>query len=309
MPRFRARRGITMIELIIAMTVGLIVLGTVVAYVGTTDRNMSASTAREDYARKARYLGLAFRRDIGEAGTGIESATTWGTVSVSGDTISLLRVYYDPEAEIGYPVMLVDPAATYTSETLCGTACITVPDSIADALEPGDVARIQVGPSVRRLGIVASLDPGAIPAGSRQLRFFPVDSVLHRASVSASLPVPGITSASYVQRLEMVAYWRDADNILWRATNFDPATGALEGELLVTGCTAFEVLLVFADGTTGTQVNANVAGRRYTDINAINIVATLESDLTDERVNDGVPLRRTYTWQVQPRNLIYERYR
>src|SRR5690606_30349010 len=128
--------------------------------------------------------------------------------------------------------------------------------------------------------------------------------------VSTNLPLAGITAANTtLQRLELVAYWRDADNNLWRATRMDPVTGAFVGDIIATGCSKFEARLIFADGTMHTHADASVPGRRYTDINAIQIVATLESDLTDLRINDGQPLQRTFTWQVQPRNLLYERNR
>jgi len=302
-----ARRGITIVELIVAMVVGLVVLGTVVAYVGTTDRSLQASTAREDYARKARFLGFAFRRDLGEAGTGIESYRTWGTVSVSGDTVSVLKVRYAPTAEPSFPIIVVPASATATSNTMCGNACFLTARGGEQSVEPGMVARVQVSPSLRRLVVVSTVTR----QGQRTaIAVRSADSVLHRASVTRDAPLTELTPGNtFLQALELVAYWRDAQNQLWRATRLDPSTGALDGEVVATGVVSFQVRVLFADGTVGSAVNAAVAGRRYTDVNGIRITATLESDLTDARINDGQPLRRTYTWLVQPRNLLYERSR
>ena len=42
----RNRAGLTLIELLITMIVGLVVLSTVTAYVRTTDRSITGATAR-----------------------------------------------------------------------------------------------------------------------------------------------------------------------------------------------------------------------------------------------------------------------
>ena len=61
---------------------------------------------------------------------------------------------------------------------------------------------------------------------------------------------------------------------------------------------------------------ANVAGCVSTAVrnlrfreSGITVRATLLSDYVDPRINGGLALRRTYTFRVQPRNLIYERNR
>jgi hypothetical protein len=135
---------------------------------------------------------------------------------------------------------------------------------------------------------------------------------LHHPSITNGAPVTAIsTTNTTVQRLDMIAYWRDAQNNLWRATRMDPATGALVGEIVTTGCTAFTARVIFQDGTTSAVSGADstVAGRTFSDINAVLITTTLKSDVVDSRINNGVALGRTYTFRVQPRNLLYERNR
>jgi hypothetical protein len=302
-----------MIELIVAMMIGLVVLATATSYVGTTDRNISASAAREDYARKARFVGLSLRRDLGEAGVGIMSRPTFGTVAVFNDTVTVLKVPFDPHQEQPYNLATDPPLSVVSSNAPanCGNSCMRLrrlASGAALTLAPGMVARIQAG-SDRRLVLVSAVaSPG--PSDSVAVQFRSMGRLLRRPSVLQSAPLTGMTSASTtVQRLDLVAYWRDGNDNLWRATRLDPATGDLVGEIVATGCTRFDVELVFRDGTVADSASASVAGRRYDDINAIRIHATLQSSVRDARLNAGQPLGRTYVWQIQPRNLIYERNR
>jgi Tfp pilus assembly protein PilW len=308
-----ARRGVTIIELIIAMVVGLVVLGTVTSYVGTTDRNMNAATAREDYARKARFLGLALRRDIGEAGVAIESTPTFGSVAVFGDTVSILKVPFQPNQEQPYNLATNPPLASVSSNASqnCGNSCMRLrrlSAGTALTITSGMIARIQSGTDRRLILINTVGTPGA--SDSIAVTFRSSARLLRRPSVLQASPISGMTSANTtVQRLDMVTYWRDASNNLWRATRMDPSTGNLVGEIVARGCTQFEVQLVFANGTVADSASATVAGQDYNDINLVRIRATIQSSVIDPRMNNGVPLERTYTWQIQPRNLIYERNR
>ncbi len=307
------RRGVTMIELIIAMIVGLVVLTTVTSYVGTTDRNLNAAAAREDYARKARFVGFSLRRDLGEAGVGIESRPTFGTVAVYNDTVTVLKVPFQPNQEQPYNLATNPALASVTSNATqnCGNSCMRLrrlAPGTPLTLAPGMVARIQAGNDRRLILVTSVASPGANDSVAVQFRS--MSRLLRRPSVLQATPVTGMTSATTtVQRLDVVAYWRDASNNLWRATRLDPTNGNLVGEIIATGCTQFEVQLIFRDGGVADSASATVAGRRYDDINAIRIRATLQSSVVDSRLNGGQPLARTYTWQIQPRNLIYERNR
>ncbi|HKS07031.1 MAG TPA: prepilin-type N-terminal cleavage/methylation domain-containing protein [Gemmatimonadaceae bacterium] len=309
-------RGFTLIELLIALVMGLIVLTTVTGYVRTTQRTINATTMRDDYARKARFLGLTLRRDIGEAGVGIESLRGWGAVSVIGDTIVVVKVPYTPNAEPAYTV--VPPAAaltptTHSNSAGCGNLCFRlrrVSAGTALTLQAGDVARVQQGTIRRLIGVTAV---GALtPSGSTDsisVQFLDLAALFRRPSIQQAPPLTGITiSNTTVQRLELVAYWRDASNNLRRATRID-ATGQLVGEIIATGCTQFEAWITFKNGGIADNADSTVTGRWFNDINAVNVRATMQADVIDPRVNGGVPLKRTYTYRVQPRNLLYQRNR
>ncbi len=69
--------------------------------------------------------------------------------------------------------------------------------------------------------------------------------------------------------------------------------------------------LVFADGDTLTQANAvdSDDSNDYDDIVGVRVRVTVMADRTDPRVNGGQLLKRTYEWQMSPRNLRYEKNR
>ena len=299
------------------MIVGLLVISTVTAYVRTTDRNITGAAARQDYTRKARFLGIALRRDIGEAGVGIQSMDDWGTVAVFGDTITVLKVPYDnpgPGQDPAYNIGLNPSSttnATSNATTNCGNSCFRLRrtgSGVALTLQSGMVAAVTQS-TVRRLIVINTVASGAA-SDSLAVTYRSTSTFLKRASIVQSTPLSGISNTNTtVQRLDLVAYWRDASNNLWRATRVNPSTGALQGELVASGCTAFTARLIFQDGTTATTADPTVAGHHYTNINGVIVTARFTSDIIDTRINGGVPLARTYTFRVTPRNLLYERNR
>lgn len=307
------RRGVTLIELLVAMVVGLAVLVTATSYVGSTHRHMTATAAREDYTRNARFLGLALRRDIGEAGVAIRSTPTFGSVAVFGDTITILKVPFEPNQEPAYNLATNPPLASVSTNATqnCGNSCMRLrrlSSGTPLTLASGMVARIQAGNDRRLILINTVSTPGV--GDSVSVTYRSTARLLRRPSVLQSTPLTGMTSATTtVQRLDLIAYWRDANNNLWRATRMNPTTGALVGEIIARGCTQFKVELVFANGAVADSASPTMLGRQYNNINMVRIRATLQSSVVDPRVNNGVPLQRTFTWQIQPRNLIYERNR
>jgi Tfp pilus assembly protein PilW len=322
----KPRAGLTLIELLLAMIVGLVVITTATSYVRATNTVVNGTSAREDYTRKARFLGLAFRRDLGEAGVGIESLKGFGSVAAFNDTIVILKVPYEPNQAPAYNVALNPPSTTNATTNSggsvgCGNTCLrlrrTSPGTALN-LEAGMVARIQKG-SIRRLVVVSDVGTGAA-SDSIAVTFRNVTGtagVMRRQSLSNSTsgsspgPVTGISNSNTtVQRLDLIAYWRDNSNNLWRATRIDPSNGEFSNpELIASNCSDFQVQLSFMDGTVADNADSTSTNRRYNQINAIIIRATLESDFIDPRSNGGLALKRTFTFRVQPRNLIYERNR
>jgi hypothetical protein len=315
--RLRGRAGLTLIELLLAMVTGVVVISSVAAYVRTTDGTIRGSNAREDYTRKARFLGLAFRRDFGEAGVGIESLRGFGSVAVFNDTVTILKVPFEPNQEPAYNVALNPPSTTNattnsSSSINCGTTCLRLRRTASGTpltLTPGSLARVQRG-TIRRLIVINTV---ASPAASDSVAvtFRSASAILRRPSITSGAPLGSISNTNtVVQRLSLVAYWRDASNNLWRATRINPANGAFsDAEIVATGVTEFEVRLVFQDGTIAANADSTVSGRHYNNINGILVRTTIQSDIVDPRANGGVPLQRSYVFRVTPRNLLYERNR
>ena len=72
--------GFTVIELIIALTLGTIVIAAAIRYVITEFRVLTANEIREEVTRNGRYMAVSLRRDLQRAGVGIETTKTFGTV-------------------------------------------------------------------------------------------------------------------------------------------------------------------------------------------------------------------------------------
>ena len=88
------RLGFTMIEMIIALLLGVIILSAAITFLITHLRMLEGSDIRENVERNGRYIGVLLRRDIQAAGIDIESTTNFGTVAVwpgaPNDTLMLI---------------------------------------------------------------------------------------------------------------------------------------------------------------------------------------------------------------------------
>ena len=88
------RAGFTLVELMIAMIVGLVVLAAATAVVASTWRGAAGGRMREGIERNARFMNSALNRDLSETGVGIASSVRFGSLSVRNDTIVILSVPY-----------------------------------------------------------------------------------------------------------------------------------------------------------------------------------------------------------------------
>jgi hypothetical protein len=300
------RPGLTIIELMIAMIMGLIVVSAATGFALSTTRQLIKNEGREDYARKARFIGMAFRRDVGEAGVSMSSNPGFGSVNVGGDTIVFLSRLWAPTEVPAYTV--VWDTASWTpvaDEGPCGTNCIFVRKSPANTalnLVPGDLSLLNVG-GARRLLLITEVNNGS-GADSAQVRFLNVTTLLRYPANLTGLTL--ITNTS-LYKLQSIIYWRDpSDSTLRRASNMTVA-GALNGQVVATAVVDWNTGVIFEDATSGDSLSVGTAGRAFTNINAAWARATVGSDRVDPR--DPAPLRRTYEWRAVPRNLIFERNR
>lgn len=300
------RAGLTLIELMIAMVMGLLVVSAATGFALSTTRQLLKNEGREDYTRKARFVGMAFRRDVGEAGVSMASNPGFGAVNVTGDTLIFLSRLWNPTEVPAYTVVWDTLSwVPIPDEGPCASNCVTLRKSPANTnvnLVPGDLALLTVG-AARRLLLITAVTQGAA-ADSATVTFLNVDTLLAFPS-----NMTGLTLApnSTIYKLQSVIYYRDAGtNSLLRASNMTVA-GALNGQVVATDVTAWEAGVIFEDGTSGDLLDPATAGRAFTNINAAWARAEIGTDRNDPR--DNTPLRRTYEWRAVPRNLIFERNR
>ena len=310
--RSRARRsalaqraGLTLIELMIAMVMGLIVVSTATGFALTTTRQLIKNEGREDYTRKARFVGMAFRRDVGEAGVSMSSIPGFGPVNVRGDTLVFLSRLWAPTEVPVYPVVWDGAWVPVANAGPCGANCVFVRKSPANTnvnLVAGDLALLTVGGARRLLLIIGVTQNGA--GDSARVLFRNADSTLAYPSNLSGLT---LIANSSLYKLQSVIYYREAaTNSLMRASNMTTA-GAPNGQVVSTGVTSWEAGVVFQDGTSGEFLSPGTTGRNFTNINAAWARAEIGADRLDPR--DPTPMRRTYEWRAVPRNLIFERNR
>ena len=97
-------RGFTLIELMIALSLGVLVLAAAVGFVVREMRTLAGSEIRQSLSRNARYIGVSLRHDVQRAGIEVSSTNSFGTVAVwpgtYGDTLLVLFNSEDEEIEL-----------------------------------------------------------------------------------------------------------------------------------------------------------------------------------------------------------------
>lgn len=311
-PRRSSALGFTLIELIIALMLGVVIMSAAITFLITHLRTLEGADIRENVNRNGRYIGVLLRRDIQAAGIDIESTTNFGTVAVwpgaPNDTLMILYVPFIPTSS---PIHDID--TTLVSEPPLGVGtctpdpCISVLKESAAVFDivPLDLARLQVQ-GTRRLILVNQVNE--LDCCTVDVSFSSMDSLFHQPSGLDNLQVK--LNGTFMQRLMPLIYYVDAQDQLIRAQRLY-ADGSPDGDVVAQGVEEFEVTLVFADGDTLTQANAvdSDDSNDYDDIVGVRVRVTVMADRADPRVNGGQLLRRTYEWQMSPRNLRYEKNR
>jgi prepilin-type N-terminal cleavage/methylation domain-containing protein len=294
------RGGFTLLELMIALIIGLVVLASAMAVTAGTWRSVRGVTIRDGVVRNARYIGVSLQRDVQETGVDLSSAPDFGSLATFGDTIAILRVPYTPAAAPQYALSTANFA-----NGVCGAACLEIQTGgVAPSLSVGDVARLQVSNS-RRLLYITSV---AAVAGGYRIQFVNAPRLLHHAAAIQGLAVTA--AGSFVQQLGLVVYYKSGLQLM-RATRLSAAL-APQGDPIASGMQAFTARLVFTDNAVVAQADSGSDGSAvndYDDIAALQVQATIQGDRTDPRVNNGLPVTKQLQWWFAPRNLIYERNR
>jgi prepilin-type N-terminal cleavage/methylation domain-containing protein len=302
--RFPAgRAGFTLVELMIAMIVGLVVLAAATAVVASTWRGIAGGRMREGLERNARFINEALQRDLSETGIDLASSVRFGSLSVRGDTIVILGVpYTNGLAAAAHTFQYGGPTLAPATGS-CGTYCVDV-DTVAWDLAANDVAILQSSNERRLIQVTNVALSGAIASVT-----FSADTVLlqHEAAYARNLQLPN--NGTVVRKMRFVSYWVEAGKLM-RAESLNP-DGTSAGELIATGVDSIRVSLVFSNGveaSTADPLDAD-GDNDWDDILAVRVLAWLQSDPTDLRVNNGQPVTRAYGWWFAPRNLRYEKNR
>ena len=304
--RLRARRGFTLVELLLSMTISMVVITSATGFALATWKSRRGWTIREAIDRNARFVGMSIARDAQEAGIGMESTPVFASVAGFGDTLSILSVPYEPNESPVYPIYNDGGASPdYPMGGNCGATCIEFNKSGGTyILAAGDMARLQVG-SERRLLLITSVTNN----GTRFRVFFKnQDWLLGRQSaLSDSLLLS--RSGSSIQKLKVVIYYHNpSTKTLMRAEKYT-ITGAPIGSAMATNVQDWDASLLFVgnfvhqsyDGfDTDTTNNGN-------KVIGVRVRANIKADRLDPGVNRGQLVTRWYEWNVAPRNLLYEK--
>jgi prepilin-type N-terminal cleavage/methylation domain-containing protein len=301
------RRGFTLVEILIALVIGLMVIGAAMTFAVNTVRSVTATGLREGVTRGSRFVAMSLERDFQATGVGIESTIAYGSVQVRGDTLVVLSIPFDTTMSPPYD-LIPPPAATnpLPAGGTCGATCLDLmkaADSTFD-IQPGDIARLQIG-GERRLIHVQSMTESDT---SVQLTFTNLPEILlHPASLSGGLLLDPFTT--YVQKVGPVGYWVESGNLL-RATRVK-SDGSLDGDIVAERIQAWEVKLIFQDGDEldNADPSDGDATNDFDDILGVRINAVIAADRVNRHVNAGALYTRSYAWRFTPRNLMYERNR
>jgi hypothetical protein len=305
----RGRAAFTIVEMLIAMIVGLLVLTLASQIVLAAVRSLSSSDARSFVDRQARFVGLSLQRDLQEAGVDLESSADFGSVHAYGDTLAILRVPYDSTPAVPsreYPSTFATRPGTGLGT--CGAFCLDLQRGTAP-FEPraGDVVLLQVA-NQRRLLVAGTVATGS---GTATLTWPSLTGFLGRryGLRNPDVRLDAQPLANIVRRVEATVYFRRADSLM-RATAFEPTTGAPQPQLLATGVSDFRVFLHFADGDSAATANSTDADGTNDpdDVTAVSVTAVLQPDPRDIRRGFSAE-PRTVRWFVAPRNLAYEKNR
>lgn len=306
--RTRRRRGFSLAEVLISMTVAMVVIASATSFSVSSWKTRRNWTVRETVDRDARFVGLSLARDVQEAGVALTSTPGFASIDTRGDTLTVLSVPYEPDEADVYPIFDDgDTLPTYPPGGTCGPTCIDF-QKVEGAydLQPGDIVNLQVG-STRRLLLLTSVQNQGGPLF--RVEFLPTTELVGRPSGLDSLLLA--RSGTTIQKLHLSMYWRDpGDQKLYRADRLN-SSGQPIATVMAGNVEAFDANLMFISGAEHGTYNGLDADTTNdgTDILGAKVRAKIRSTKSDPSVNGGVPIARWYEWKVAPRNLLYEKNR
>ncbi|MCU0622415.1 MAG: prepilin-type N-terminal cleavage/methylation domain-containing protein [Gemmatimonadaceae bacterium] len=303
------RRGFTLVELLAAMTIGLLVLGAATSFAINAWITQSRSQASEDTTRRGRYLATSLQRDVGEVGVFVSSSLRFGSLVVNGDTIGMLRVpTRDTSLSPSYLLRWNVASPPAAGVGTCGTHCLEVRKRSGRVeIAPGDLFLIRDdGTGSQRVLLATTVnDPNPTDTlAAVRVTFLNGVTRLWRwpSQMDSTISVPNST----VQKLAVAVYYRDG-NSLMRASSFNSA-GQLVPELMAAGISGFEASVFFANGTQADSAFPGDSLRNFCQVASVRALAQLTTDRpADPRIANSALVTRPMEMTFLARNLVYQR--
>lgn len=305
--------GFTIVELLIAMVVGLLIVGGSLALLNTARETSRTDRLRVELQQNARYALDMFNRDLQQAGQGMDPNTVFGIVAASDgggqpDTLYLLFVEPDtPDHSVKSPTM-----GREKSEVRLAVTC----DDPVDDIQAGDFVYLAKG-SARGIAEVMAVtrggggggcsdeDPPTKEIGQVTLTVTPVDGEGH------GWVFQGNESGAVAVKATPVVYYaadgEGTDRRLMRATSRQGTGWA--GAPIAESIVDFQVELVFSDGTAAPAADPadGDPDNDYEDIDTVRVTLVARARHRDKDLTGGREYTRTYSVSVTPRNQLYTR--
>lgn len=300
------RGGFSLIELLIALVLGLLVTTVALNFAISVFRNVEGDKVREEVYRNSRFIGMSLQRDVQTTGVGVESMQDFGTITTLSDTLVILHVPWTPSLahahEIVTPLGSTNPLPAGGT---CGTRCVTVHKDGSNNydLGPGDLARLQVN-TQRHLILVT----GVRDNGTSIDVAFSADTILFGLEAGFANGLLLDNTTTFIQKMDHVAYFVD-DSILYRSDGFD-TLGVMVSSPMAYGVHDWQADMLFLDGDTAVAADPTDGDNTndFDDILGVLVQTTLGTN-RPIRVVGGGDFSRDYRWRLTPRNLMYERNR
>ena len=309
--RRKTEAGFTLIELMIAMTIGSVIVAGGLSLFLVQQRLDRVNAIRLQVHGSARYALDQLTRDAMEAGEGMDPTSVFGVLSTADggstlpDTLYILRADPDTRTHMSL-VPENDPKQELILDILC--------DDPVDDIGPGDVVYVANGAA---RGVAAVVSVTRRPSGETCSGGPPPDlgDVVFEVTVidgeTHGWPFNGNTGGAAVLRVSPSVYYLDLSDssnpTLIRATRY--VGGAWVGAPMAEMITDFQVSLAFVNGTVAVEADDSDADpdNDYDDVTSGLIEYTARADRTDPYLNEGKVYERDYSIRVTPRNPLYSR--
>lgn len=309
-------RGFTLVELLVSVALAGMVAAAAFGLLRSEQESVRAQRITRALQQNSRYVLDLLRRDLQEAGEGMDPTPGFGVVaatnSASGARDSVFVLYVEPNTP-RHAALEPTPGSGGSAKDSARLA-VRCNDDVDDIGENDFVYFASgtkrgvavVRDTARRINdSCGASDPGSKQIGHVKLFIEPVDGETH------GWILQGNTAGAGVTRVNAIAYFVDDsgdESDLMRATQY-AADGSWAGRPLAEGVTDLRSRIVFQDGDTLEAANGTdgSADNDYDDIDTVMIQVDVRATRTDRALASGDTLRRRYALSVSPRNSIYTR--